>query len=109
MKTMLLAAMVMVAAACGPRQVEVKTGPQPASEVALSVTNNLSDPINVYVVNGGDDIFIKQVAAKTTERMNVPGIAAGTTVKLKATPVGGSNSYTRDNVTLSGLYEWRVP
>jgi hypothetical protein len=41
--------------------------------------------------------------------MNVPGVAAGTAVGLKATPVDGSRSYTRDNVTLSGLYEWQIP
>jgi hypothetical protein len=109
MKTLLFAALAMMVTACGPRKVEVKTGPQPASEVSLSVTNNLSSPVNVYVITGGNEVFIKQVPANTTESMNVPGVAAGTTVKLKATPVGGSSSYTRDNVTLSGLYEWRVP
>lgn len=105
-------AVVLAAApvtACGPRQVEVRTGAQPVSDVTLRVTNNLTQPLNVYVVNGGTDLFIKQVAASSAEVMNVPGIAAGTTVQLKATPADGSRSYTRDNVTLSGLYEWQVP
>ncbi len=110
MKTLLFAAMLLVGtAACGPRKVEVVSGPQAATEVSLSVTNNLKQPVNIYVLTGGKELFIKQVGANTTERMNVPNVAAGTTVKLKATPVDGSNSYTRDDVTLSGLYEWQVP
>lgn len=95
--------------ACGPRQVEVRTGAQPVSEVTLRVTNNLTQAVNVYVVNGGNDVFLRQVAARSSESMNVPGIAAGATVTLKATPVDGSRSYTRDNVALTGLYEWQVP
>jgi hypothetical protein len=96
-------------AACGPRPVQVQTGQQPTSEVTLRVTNNLSQAMNVYVVNGGQDIFLKQVGANSTLAITVPGIAAGTTVMLKATPQDGSRSYTRDNVTLSGVYEWQVP
>src|ERR1700712_678514 len=98
-----------VTSACGPRQVEVKTGPQAATEVSLRVVNGLSQPVNVYVVNAGTDVFLKQVAANATEIMNVPGIGAGTTVKLKANPVDGSQSYTRDDVQLTGTYEWRLP
>lgn len=95
--------------ACGPRQVEVRTGPQPVSEATLRVTNNLAQAINVYVVNGGSDVFLRQVASNSAESMTVPGIAAGATVKLRATPVDGTRSYTRDNVTLTGLYEWQIP
>ncbi len=112
MKRLAFAALVAIATvttACGKRQVNVVTGSQPATEVALSVTNNLAKAVNVYVINGGTEIFLKQVAAKSTDRMNVPNVAAGTTVKLRATPVDGGDSYTRDNVTLSGLYEWQVP
>ena len=106
----LIAMMAIVAVtACGPRNVEIRTGPQPVSEVTLRVTNNLSQAANIYVVNGRSDVFLKQVPAHGAESMNVPGIAAGSTVQLKATPVDGSRSYTRDNVTLSGLYEWQVP
>jgi hypothetical protein len=113
MKLLLALALVCAATtattACGPRKVEVQTGPTPVSEVSLSVTNNLSQAVNVYVVTGSNDIFLKQVPGKSTLQMNVPGVAAGTTVKLRATPVNGTQSYTRDNVTLSGLYEWTVP
>jgi hypothetical protein len=109
MKIALAALALMLTTACGPRQVEVKTGAQPVSEVTLRVTNNLTQAVNVYYVNGGSDVFLKQVAANGSESMNVPGVSAGTTVRLKAVPADGSRAYTRDNVTLTGLYEWTVP
>lgn len=104
-----MASLAVIATACGPRQVEIRTGPQPVSEVTLRVTNNLTQAANIYVVNAGTSVFLKQVPAKGAESMNVPGISAGATVGLKATPIDGSRSYTRDNVTLSGLYEWQIP
>jgi hypothetical protein len=103
-------ALSTTAAACASqRQVEVKTGTQQVAEVSLRVTNNLTQAVNVYVTNGGSDIFLKQVAANGTESMAVPGVPAGATVMLKATPVDGSKTYTRDNVTLTASYEWTVP
>jgi hypothetical protein len=110
MKAFMTAVLLSAAAlGCGPRPVEVQTGQQPATEVSLRVTNNLSQAVNVYVVNSGSDMFLKQVDANSTLSMTVPGIASGTTVMLKATPADGSRTYTRDNVTLSGVYEWQVP
>lgn len=97
------------AAGCAPRQVEVRTGPQPVTETTLRVTNNLTQAVNVYVVSGGSDIFLRQVPARGTEAMSVPGVAAGTTVTLKAVPVDGSRTYTRDNVALTTVYDWQVP
>lgn len=109
MKTLILAVAILATTACGPRPVEVQNGPKPANEVTLRVTNNLSQDVNVYVVNGGQDLFLKQVAANSTAALSVPGIPAGTTVMLKATPADGSKTYTRDNVTLTTLYDWQVP
>lgn len=109
MKLFLAALALSAVTACGPRQVEVRTGPQPATEVTLRVTNNLAQAVNVYMVSSGNDVFLKQVAANSAASMSVPGVSAGTTVSLKATPVDGSRTYTRDNVTLSSLYEWQVP
>lgn len=109
MKLFLAALAFSAVTACGPRQVEVRTGPQPATEVTLRVTNNLAQAVNVYMVSSGNDVFLKQVAANSAASMSVPGVSAGTTVSLKATPVDGSRTYTRDNVTLSSLYEWQVP
>ncbi|HET7456081.1 MAG TPA: hypothetical protein VFJ74_00390 [Gemmatimonadaceae bacterium] len=97
--------------ACGPRQVEVRTGASPdaAASVGVRVTNNLSQGVNVYVVNGGNDMFLRQVAANSSETLDVRGVAAGTSVTLKATTVDGTRTYTKENVVLSGTYVWQVP
>jgi len=104
-----LAAMTLLLAACGPRQVEVRTAPSQTSEVAIHFTNNLAKAVNVYVNTGGSDLFVRQVAANTTEHLAVPGVSAGTQATLKAMPVDGSTGYTRSGVTLSGMVTWRVP
>lgn len=97
-------------AACGPRQVEVTTGARPAvAEVGVRVTNNLTQGVNVYVVSGGSDMFLRQVAANSTETLEVRGVADGSTVTLRATTVDGSRTYTKENVVLSGTYVWQVP
>jgi hypothetical protein len=95
--------------ACGGRQVEVRTGPQPAADVSVRFTNNLSQAVNVYITTGGTDVFLKQVSANSTEVLPVAGIAAGTTVTLKARTVDGTRTYSRDNVYLASNYEWKVP
>lgn len=97
------------AVACGPRQVEVTTGAQPAADVSIRLTNNLTQAVNLYVVSGGSDVFLKQVAAGSIEVVPVRGIAAGTTVTLRARTVDGTRSYSRDNIYLASNYEWRVP
>jgi hypothetical protein len=101
--------MAVSVTACAGRQVEVTTGPQPATDVSVRLTNNLSQAVNVYVTTGGTDVFLKQVAANSVESLPVNGIAAGTTVTLKARTVDGTRTYTRDNVYLSTNYDWRVP
>jgi hypothetical protein len=97
------------AAACGPRQVEVQTAPTQTADVAIHFTNNLSRAVNVYVNSGGSDLFVRQVAANTTEHLPVPGISSGTRVTLKATPVDGSTGYVKTNVTMTEMVSWRVP
>jgi phosphotransferase system HPr-like phosphotransfer protein len=100
---------MLALAACSGRQVEVKTGPEPAAEVAVHLTNNLSQAVNVYVVSGTNDIFLKQVAANSVEHIPVAGLPAGTTVNLRAVTVDGTRTYTKDNVTLTSMFEWRLP
>jgi hypothetical protein len=109
MRALMLSLSLVVVAACSGRQVEVRTGPEPTSDVALHVTNNLSQPVNVYVISGVNDIFLKQVAANTVEHIPVTGVAAGSTVNLKAVTVDGSRTYTKNNVTLNAMYDWRLP
>ena len=41
--------MAVSATACAGRKVEVTTGPQPAADVSVRLTNNLSQAVNVYV------------------------------------------------------------
>ena len=106
---MLLAALAISATACGPRQVEVSTGAQPAADISIRFTNNLTQAVNLYVTSGGTDVFLKQVAASSVEVVPVRGLAAGTTVTLKARTVDGTRTYSRDNVYLAANYEWRVP
>jgi hypothetical protein len=98
-----------IAAACGPRQVEVRTAPTQGAEVAIHFTNNLSKAVNVFVNAGGSDQFVRQVAANTTEHLPVAGITAGTVVTLKATPIDGSSGYSRSGVTMTDMTTWRVP
>ena len=97
--------------ACGPRQVEVRTAPQTtsASELAIHMTNNLTQAVNVYVVANGTDMFLSQVAANSTEHLPVRNVASGTPVTLKATTIDGARNYTRANVVLTGMYNWQVP
>lgn len=102
-------ALIISTTACGPRQVEVTTGAQPAADVSIRLTNNLTQAVNLYVTSGGTDVFLKQVSANSVEIVPVRGIAAGTTVTLKARTVDGTRTYSRDNVYLGANYEWRVP
>lgn len=109
-KAILLALAISIgAAACGPRQVEVTTGAQPAADVSIRFTNNLTQAVNLYVTSGGTDVFLKQVAANAVEVVPVRGLSAGQTVTLKARTVDGTRTYSRDNVYLASNYEWRVP
>jgi hypothetical protein len=93
------------------RQVEVRTGESPAPGTSIQVTNDLAQAVNVYVRpnTGGGEIFVRQVPAKSTETVAVRGIAAGSAVTLRAAPVDGSVSYTRENVVLAQGFTWRVP
>ncbi|HEX5436394.1 MAG TPA: hypothetical protein VFW98_04505 [Gemmatimonadaceae bacterium] len=108
MRALAVVALAAVLAGCG-RKVEVKTAPQPANQIALDVTNNAAVGMNVDVINGGNDIFLGQVAANSTKLMPVPGLPSGTTVTLKATATDGSHTYSKAGVVLSGMYAWTVP
>lgn len=106
----LLALVVATATACGPRQVEVRTAPTTVSEQAVQVTNNLSQAVNVYVTGAANsEMFLKQVAANTSEKVPVQGIASGATVTFKAVTVDGSRTYQSRSVTIAGLFIWNIP
>lgn len=109
----ILTAVVVLAVAavgCGPRQVQIETGAQTSSEVALRVTNNLSQAVNVYISGSGTtDVFVKQVGANSSEWVPVQGFSVGSVVTLRARTVDGARTYHKDNVVLENMYEWRVP
>ena len=83
MRVFLAGILLVAATACGGRQVNVETGPPAAAAVTVRFTNNDTSPVNVYVVNPGTntDLFLKQVAANTTEDLPVAGVAVGTEVR----------------------------
>ena len=94
--------------ACGGRQVDVRTAPSRA-ETNVRVTNSLGQAVNVYVLSGDNEIFLRQVPAGSEARLPVPGVAAGSTVRLRAVTIDGSRTYTSDSVVLQGTYPWRIP
>ena len=102
-------AAIMSLTACGPRQVEVRTAPAQASQVAVQVNNNLSQAVNVYASVGGTDTFLRQVGANQSATIPVQGFAPGSSVTLKAVTVDGVRTFTRQNVTLTGTYVFPLP
>jgi hypothetical protein len=105
-----LALLAVALPACSPRAVEVTTGEARPAESSIDFTNNLSQAVNVYVrAASGSEIFLRQVAARSTESIPVRGVAAGTSVTLRAAPVDGSTSYSRESVVLGRGVAWRVP
>ncbi|MEJ7810479.1 MAG: hypothetical protein WKG32_08745 [Gemmatimonadaceae bacterium] len=109
MKAFVAILMLAFVTACGPRRVEVETGPQQASGMSLSVTNSAAQAVNVYVVSGGNPIFVGQVSGNSTQSLSVSGVAAGSVVTLRATTTDGTKTYSKDNVALNGAYTWQVP
>lgn len=109
----LVVAALAAVMACGPRQVEVRTAPQPtdtSNVPSVQLTNNLSQAVNVYVnVSGGTELFLRQVPANTVEKVPVNGVAAGATVSFKAVTVDGSRTYQSRSAALSPSFLWSVP
>src|SRR5687767_15727146 len=80
----LLFASTLSITACGQRQVEVSTGAQPQSDVAVQLTNNTNSQLNVYVVQGGQRIFVGQVSSNSTQLLSVANVPSGSVVRLEA-------------------------
>jgi hypothetical protein len=106
----LLFASTLSITACGQRQVEVSTGAQPQSDVAIHLSNNTSSQQKVFVVHGGQRIFVGQVSGNSTQNLPVANVPSGSVVRLEASTVSTTpRTYSRDAVSLSGTYEWQVP
>ncbi|MGH7649566.1 MAG: hypothetical protein ACREND_15730 [Gemmatimonadaceae bacterium] len=112
MSKVLVTLLLSVALVGCHRGVKVNTAPAPAAAakaVTFHVTNNLAQPVNVYVTTGGSDVLAGQVAGNSTSALSVPGVGSGAGVSLKARTVDGTHTYTRDDVTLTASYTWQVP
>lgn len=114
MRAMLVGLLAVLAtAACGPRQVEVQTGEQQQSQVALHVTNNLNQSVNVYVDYQGSEIFVGSVAGGAAQHLPVPGVPDGASVVIRARTQDGQRTLSANAgrpVTLTTtMYSWRVP
>jgi phage major head subunit gpT-like protein len=105
----LCSASLAAAAACGPRQVEVRTAPSQPSAVSVRVNNTLTQAVNVYVRLGNVDTFVGQVGSKQAQTISVQGFATGSAVTLRAVTVDGTKTYSRDNVTLNGTFDFSLP
>lgn len=109
MRIIAAAALLMIASACGPRQVEVRSAPSQQAETAIHFTNNSSKTVNVFVNTGSTDVFVRQVAARATEHLPVPGVSRGARVTLKAKPIDGSSGYERADVVMTEMVSWTIP
>lgn len=113
MRAMLVGVLVaLTAAACGPRQVEVRTGQPDASQVALAVTNNLSQAVNVYVQYQGSEMLVGTVAGGSSQQLGIPNVPSGASVLISARTQDGRSTYRaqRGNpITITGTYTWQVP
>ena len=105
----LLVVALAFATACGPRQVEVRTAPTAPSTQTVSITNNLSQAVNVYIAGTSPETFLRQVPANTVESVSVPADIVGKTVTFKAVTVDGSRTYQSRSVAYTGSFIWSVP
>ena len=109
MRALLAGVLLIATVACGGRKVDVSAAPKATAAVTLHFTNKDNSAVNVYVVNGGTDLFVKQVQPNTTEDLPVSNVAAGTEVRLKATRTDGSKTYTSDPMPANTTMTWQVP
>jgi hypothetical protein len=105
-----LAALLLASTACAPVASFLgfnRTTP----ESAIEIDNTLDRGVNVYVLASDRPIerFIGQVGAGVTRIIRVEGIAAGTTVRLRAVPVDGAGEYRRADFVTSPGATWRIP
>jgi hypothetical protein len=82
---------------------------QPSADPALNFSNRLGAPVNVYVVVGGVEMFLREVSANSSEHIPVRGVASGAMVTLRAVTLDAQRVYTRSDVVLDGLYTWQIP
>lgn len=94
--------------ACAGRQVVVRNAPRPSPDVFLSVTNRLSQSVNVYIVRESTEGFLRQVRAGTTETIAIPDVAPGTTAQFRARTVDGARTFNHGGAVLQGTIAWEI-
>lgn len=108
MRSFVLLLVALTFGAC-TRQV-VLANPTSSEAPALKVTNRAGLAVTVYVTPaGGQELSVGVVQPNSTEVLVVSGVAMGAVARLRAALADGSTSYTRDNVSLSRMYDWTVP
>ena len=93
---------------CAPRAVEVRTAVD-RPEVTLALANDTDRAVNVYVVVGGTELFLRQVAARSTVALPVRGVTSGSTVTLRAVSMDGRKRYEQPGVVATGTVRWALP
>ena len=88
---------------------EVRTAADLPPQSALVFENTLEQAVNVYVIAGGSEFFLRQVGPGNTLRLPVRGIPSGRLVTLRATTRDGARTFSRESVMLEGTINWRVP
>jgi Flp pilus assembly protein CpaB len=111
MRALIAGMLMLTAVGCHGRKatVQQQSGPRPAATVTLHFTNNSSQAVNVYVVAGGTELLLKQVAANSTEDLPVRNVSAGASVTLKATESDGVRTYTSKPLVAATSFVWQVP
>src|SRR5690348_10848399 len=102
MKRAFVALLVGVALVGCHRNVQVKTAPTPSTSTAavtFKVTNNLAQPVNVYVTTGGTDVLAGTVAGNSTSALSVRGVGTGATAARRARAAARTRTCTRDDVS----------
>jgi hypothetical protein len=111
MRLAMLVLLLAVSTTSCRRRVVVTT-PTPVPQVAqasLKVSNDAAQAVTVFVSYAGTEYTLGRVTANTTAVLAVAQVPVGAQVRLRAELADGSRSYTRDGVTLTTSYEWRVP
>jgi NAD kinase len=109
-RTLGLVVCAVLIGACRGRQVDVRTAPpqQQQAQVSLQVNNTLGQAVNVYVVLGGTETFLRQVGANSSASIPVQGFATGSSVTLKAVTLDGGRTFSRAAV-LTGTVTFPLP
>jgi len=107
MRSIIVAALA-ITLGCGGRSIVVQNPATPEA-ISITITNGLTQPVNVYVTSTEAEVFLSQVGANASATVPVRNIPAGTMIKLRAVTRDGSKTYMREGVELRAGYEWRVP